>query len=434
MLKQVKGAHSLSTRVGAGATMATAQDQLVSAAATGPFGRLARPVGYALLMILATSIVLTLHELTHIVTGRAVGVSAVLMSPSAAGLAPGSPAPAAWQLLVFALVAPLLTMIAGVVLLPFVTRSAAWLPAPLGRFLGWATVVALPYVGVETYLIGSYGDIQGNGADFSVAALVLGFPSPARAVIAAVGVAVYFTVGFWLRFPLAAVDGATAVRRLHLGAPFGAVPLWRRVVALVLLAAMLALVVLGLVQFSLGIATGVKFIAYGTIMWSVGLAVGIPWRAPGAASLWRNWIGPGLLGGIVMFVFGTLTETDYQNFPLIMLAALFSAAWAQSAAACETARSWPGRGQRAGAPVGAAQGFGKQRRGARGETDVALLSQARDLQSNVTAAQGEQLGTAGPAKNKSDRQHCLATLRSRYLHQAQTTRNGPSPMRSVYLN
>lgn len=345
MLKQVKGAHSLSTRVGAGATVATAQDQPVSSAETVPFERLARSLGYALLMILATSIVLTLHELAHIVTGRAVGVSAILLSPSAAGLAPGSATPAPWQLLVFALVAPLLTMVAGVVLLRFVTRSALRLPAPLGRFLGWVTVLALPYVGVETYLIGSYGDIQGNGADFSVAALVLGFPSPARAVIAAVGVAVYFTVGFWLRFPLAAVDGVPTVRRLHWGAPFGAVARWRRVVALVLLALVLALTVLGLVQFWLGIATGVKFIAYGTIMWSVGLAVGIPWRAPGPASLLRNWIGPGLLGGLVMFVFGILTETDYQNFPLIMLAALFSAAWAQSAAPCATAVPTSGSGK-----------------------------------------------------------------------------------------
>jgi len=307
-----------------------------TAAATTLFKRLERLVGDALLMILATTSVLTLHELTHIVTGRAVGLPAVLLSPSAAGLAPGSPASAPWQLLVFALVAPVLTMVAGVVLLRFVTRAASRLPAPLGRFLAWATVLTLPYIGVETYLIGSYGDIQGNGADFSVAALVLGVPAPARAVIAAVGVAVYFTVGFWLRFPLAAVDGMPTVGRLHTGAPFGAVARWRRVVALGLLAAVLALIALGLVQFWQGIATGVKFIAYGTILWSVGLAVGIPWRAPGPASLFRNWVGPGLLGGVVMLVFGILTATDYQNFPLIMLAVLFSAAWAQSAAPRES--------------------------------------------------------------------------------------------------
>lgn len=305
--------------------------------ATTLFQRLERLVGDALLMILATASVLTLHELTHIVTGRAVGLEAILLSPSAAGLAPGSPAPAPWQMLVFSLVAPLLTIVAGVALLGFVTRSASGLPAPLGRFLAWATVLTLPYVGVETYLIGSYGDIQGNGADFSVAALVLGFPWPVRAVIATVGVAVYFTVGFWLRFPLAAVDGMPTVRRLHWGVPFGAVARWRRVVALALLAAVLALIVLGVVQFWQGIATGVKFIAYGTILWSAGLAVGIPWRAPGPASLFRNWIGPGLLGGVVMLVVGILTGTDYANFPVIMLAVLFSAAWAQSAAPRETA-------------------------------------------------------------------------------------------------
>lgn len=91
-----------------------------------------------------------LHELTHIVSGRAVGIAAVLAGPTSVALPAGAPIPSGSRVIVLALIAPLLTMAEGAVAFVVLVRSASRLPQLLARFVGWATVVGLPYNGVES--------------------------------------------------------------------------------------------------------------------------------------------------------------------------------------------------------------------------------------------------------------------------------------------
>ncbi len=302
----------------------------VSEAATGPrpAGHVTRLVGYGLLMILATGVIVTLHELTHILSGRAVGLPTILVSPTAVGLPSGAPAASVAQLIVLACIAPFATMVEAVLIFLLVTRFADRLPRPLPRFLGWVTVFGLPYIGLETFLIGSYGDLRGNGPDFAVTSVALGVAAPGRTVIAALGAIVLFTMGFVLRFSLAAVDGAPVVTRVRLAGLFQAVPVWRRIASILLLLIVLAFVLLGLVQTWLG--RPLRYSVLALIVWSLAVAFVVPWRAPGPGAIFRNWLAPGLLAGAAMGVFGLLTQSDYFLVAIVIVASLCSAAWAQS--------------------------------------------------------------------------------------------------------
>jgi len=108
----------------------------------------------------------TLHELTHMIVGRLLGLPASFASPvtvsvptSVIGHVDG------WRLALMNGIAPLTTMILGVVAALLLTRYGRRWPDLLNRFVGWWALFGVAYIGFEMIGTSAPTVYAGSGAD-----------------------------------------------------------------------------------------------------------------------------------------------------------------------------------------------------------------------------------------------------------------------------
>ncbi|HZR43393.1 MAG TPA: hypothetical protein VFB12_24980 [Ktedonobacteraceae bacterium] len=312
--------------------MTTSIKGLNSASASNRYtlGRLAMRT---LVLMLSLIIFVTIHELIHLVVGRAVGLPTYFFNLTSVGVSREVmvSAPSA-SLALMNGIAPLVTFVMGILVLSVLVAIGSRLPDLLNRFLAWWAIFGIPYIGLQMMASGGPVTVRGDGEDFA-AVLVgyFGLPHLAIALISVVGGVLFLLVGFWLRRVLAIVEGIPAA------APFRwkdlrIVPtIWRRYIALALVVLLLVDILIGALQVAQGNYNAVSFFGFfAPLLWLIIVALLIPWRTPVATLIRNRWIIPGLVAGILFLILGILLPIagDYGDIILYVLTPLLTTTWA----------------------------------------------------------------------------------------------------------
>src|SRR5579884_1587905 len=165
-----------------------------------------RLILYAIICVISIVVFVTLHELFHLVVGLLLGLPAHLISPVSAGVSREAARHAdGWRLAVMNGIAPLLTMILGVIVALLLTRFGRSWPDILNRFFSWWAILGIPYIGFEMMGTSNPTDYAGTGADPAAVAGFLGISDPVRALVSFVALLFFLISGLFLSTHLAAV-------------------------------------------------------------------------------------------------------------------------------------------------------------------------------------------------------------------------------------
>jgi len=269
----------------------------------------------ALLMVVTIFFTTTVHELFHLMVGRAVGIHAQFLSLTSVGIHKSDPT--VYPPLSLALMngmAPVLSfLVFGVFPLYLCARrrfSEPWL-----SLLGWSAIFNLPYIGLQLMLAVNLSTVTGSGSDMAAVMESLGATRNVRFALGTLGYIVFLLALYMLGRVL-----LTQMNPLSTAKSIG-VSLKRRVVGSVIL-------VLGLLSVSFGdvilIATGnqkigMKFIALGGFgCIALGAMILISYRNSVFQKFQSHWLIPGVFGMGAMAAFGIVHQNDYADFWLIM--------------------------------------------------------------------------------------------------------------------
>ena len=185
-------------------------------------------LGMAFIALLAHIASTELHESIHLIVGRLVGLPSHFLSLTSVGVTPSvaattSPSALAWM----NGVAPLATMLIGIVSLIAMPALRAKAPAAVADFVAWWAIFGVPYIGLQTMTAPSQINLRGNGSDFAaVLGGYFGLSLAARMAIALAGLVIYMASGFWLG-PAVAQRTGTAPLRLTLRERLRGLAAWR---------------------------------------------------------------------------------------------------------------------------------------------------------------------------------------------------------------
>ena len=271
------------------------------------------------------------HELLHLVVGRLVGLPARFLNLTAVGVgldeaARANPAALAWMNGVAPMVSIALGVLAFAVLSAHRRRFRPWV-----RYaLTWVAIQGVPYAGLQLMTAAAPVRLRGDGADF--AAVIGGYfqaPPEIRAILTVTGLAVFLASGFWLG-RLLSDSSVSPHRRLSLGARLATVAVWRRLLAAVIGTLSIGTLAMGIVLLFQGNANGLRFLLLSAFVgWVAVVALLVPWRWPGAATVWRHWLLPGLLASLVLTVVGLAFPSDFAS-AVFALTPLLATAWRQA--------------------------------------------------------------------------------------------------------
>jgi hypothetical protein len=192
-------------------------------------------VGMAVISMVALVASTELHEFFHFIVGRQVGLPSHFLSLTSAGVDPSVAAHAPpYALALMNGVAPLATMVVGVLALAVAPGRRPRTPTAVTDFLGWCAIFAVPYIGIQTMLTAAPIELRGSGADFAaVFGGYFGLSAVPRTAISIVGLMIYMASGYSL---CAAVSQRTDSASLHLTVKqrLRELAAWRLVAAVIL--------------------------------------------------------------------------------------------------------------------------------------------------------------------------------------------------------
>jgi len=288
--------------------------------------------------VVAIVLLVILHESTHVLVGDLVGLPMYFAKLTQAGIRPVLD-PAAGALAVMNGVAPIETMILGVVAAILLSRTRHPRGSRVAGFFAWWAVVGVFYIGIQLIFVNT---LDTGGADLEAVAHYFHVSSPTRAMLALVGTVAYMASGFWVSTALAAADGHPTGRTRPLWRPALTASRSRRVVGLVLAVVLVVLVVIGTGLAAQGGRTApvgnLFFLGGGVGIWTLLVVALTPWDAPGATAIRNRWIFPALAAGVVLAVVGTLDQDDLLLFGILLQPPIITAAWAQASETTATAQ------------------------------------------------------------------------------------------------
>jgi hypothetical protein len=243
-----------------------------------------RLFGMALISLLAVLVSAELHESLHLIVGRLAGLPSHFLNLTSVGVDPSvavHASPSALALMNG--VAPLATMLLGVLCLAAVPALRPKAPVAVTDFIAWCAIFAIPYIGLQTMVTAAPIQLRGNGADSAaVIGGYFGVPVVPRTAISLAGLLIYMASGFWLS---AAVSQRTesAPSRLTLRQHLRGLAARRLVAASVLGLLLIAMTVRSAALLVRGDSRGVFSLLLETYVWAVMMTVLVRWRAPGHA-------------------------------------------------------------------------------------------------------------------------------------------------------
>jgi hypothetical protein len=282
----------------------------------------------ALLALLTHLLSTELHECIHLVIGRLEGLPAHFLAATSVGLTPAQAAnasPAALALMNG--VAPIATMILGVIALFATPTLRAKGSVTLADFCGWWAIFGVPYIGLQTMVTSATISVRGNGADFAaVIGGYFGVSAKTRAIIALLGFLLYIASGFWLR--IAVVDAAPSrITHSDFANLRRSVPVWRFLAAAIPGAAFLVMTLRGATMLLQGNSRGLGLLVLAPLAWATVMGLLTCWSRSQASAVRDQWILPGLLASLILIVVGLLTNSDFTLDGLLLTAPLFTTAW-----------------------------------------------------------------------------------------------------------
>ncbi|HEX3940935.1 MAG TPA: hypothetical protein VHX11_05580 [Acidobacteriaceae bacterium] len=278
-----------------------------------------------------------LHESFHFVVGRLAGLPSHFLNLTSVGVDPSVAANASSAALALMNgVAPLTTMLLGIVALAAVPALRSKVPPAVTAFVAWWAIVGVPYIGLQTMTTAGPVRLRGNGSDFAaVLGGYFGVPILPRTAIAVAGLVIFMASGFCLG---AAVSPRTvgALSRLTLAQRLGGLARWRVVVASGLSLLLIAMTVRGATLAAHGNGGGLLLLLEGAWVWAALMALLVRWRAPGAREVRDHWIFPGLLASAGLIAISLLTHLfDFFIGGAMFVVPLIATAWIQTRASAE---------------------------------------------------------------------------------------------------
>ncbi len=287
--------------------------------------------GMALIALLAHVASTELHESLHFIVGRLVGLPTHFLSLTSVGVTPSIAATASPSALALMnAVAPLATMLLGLLALATVPVLGRKAPVAVTDFVARWAIFGVSYIGLQMMTAALPISLRGNGSD-SAAVLggYFGLSLVPRIAISLAGLVVYLASGFWLG---AAVSQRTGSAPLHptLRQRFSRLAPWRLITASAMGLLLIAITVRYIILWAHGDLRGVLLLFRVPYVWAATMALLVCWGAPGARDVRDHWIFPGLLAGAALIAIGWLDNDDFVLEGSILVVPLIATAWIQT--------------------------------------------------------------------------------------------------------
>jgi hypothetical protein len=290
---------------------------------------------FALLAHLAST---ELHECFHLVVGRLAGLPCHFLSFTSVGVDPSVAANASPSALALMNgVAPLATMLLGVLALVAVPALRPKAPAAVTAFIAWFAIFGVAYIGLQTMTTAGPARLRGNGSDFAaVIGGYFGMPIVPRTAIAVAGMVIFMASGFCMSAAVSERTGG-ASPRLTLGQHLHGLAAWRLVAASVLGLNLIAMTVRSAALLAHGNGGGMLLLFGETWVGAALMALLVRWRAPGAREVRDRWIFPGLLASAGLIAISLLTHLDdFFIGGTTLIVPLMATAWTQTRVSSKT--------------------------------------------------------------------------------------------------
>jgi hypothetical protein len=289
-------------------------------------------IGMAVISMLAVLASTELHECFHFIVGRLVGLPSHFLSLTSAGVDPSVAAQApSYALALMNGVAPLATMVLGVLALAAVPTLRPKAPTAVTNFISWCAIFAVPYIGIQTMLAAAPIELRGSGADFAaVIGGYFGLSVVLRTAISVAGLVIYMASGFWLRTALSQRTGS-ASPHLTLRQSLRGLAAWRLVGSAILGLFLIVMTIRSAAMLAHGESRGIPSMFREMYVWAVMMALLVRWNVPGAREVRDHWIFPGLLSSAGLIAIGFLPHLDDFFFlGTVLILPLIAAAWRES--------------------------------------------------------------------------------------------------------
>jgi hypothetical protein len=285
-------------------------------------------VGMAAVALLANLVSTELHESLHLIVGRLCGLPAHFLGLTSVGVSPSIAATARPSALALMNgVAPLATMLLGIVALfavPWLRRRA---PATVTAFVAWCAIFAVPYIGLQTMTASLPAHLRGNGADSAaVIGGYFGVPVGMRAVISIVGLILFMASGFFLGRAVSD-DSGDEPCCLPLRQHLRGLARWRVAAASILGLLVVAMTVRGAFLLAWSKNGGFFSLLIAIWLWGAMMTLLVRWQAPGAREVRDRWIFPGLPASFGLLAMGLFTHDDLFTSATIYVIPLVATAW-----------------------------------------------------------------------------------------------------------
>jgi len=283
--------------------------------------------GMASVAMLARLASTEVHESFHFLVGRLAGLPADFLTLTSVGVeasvAAGAPQ---YALALMNGVAPVMTVLLGILALKAVPAVRRKAPAAVTAFLAWWAITGIPYMGLQLMTTAGPIRLRGDGSDSAAGSGgCLGAGNAVRSVISLAGLLLYVASGFWLG---ALVAGRSDAARLTLRQKLRGLTVWRLVVASILGLLLIAVTVRSAMSLVEGNGGGLLWLLLDTLVWSAMMALVVQWRAPGTREVRDRWIFPGLLASAGVIAIGLLTHLyDFLIDGVTLTMPLLATAW-----------------------------------------------------------------------------------------------------------
>lgn len=270
-----------------------------------------------------------LHESLHLDVGRLDGLPARFLAVTSVGISESlalKSAPSALALMNG--VAPIATMVLGLLALwalPWLRRRA---PPVVIDFVAWWAIFGVAYIGLQTMLTAAPIELRGNGADFAaVIGGYFGVASSWRTAISIVGVVLFILSGVWLRRAVRDPEDQTEARASW-GARLRHLAAWQIALGGLLSATLIVMAVRSALWLGRGDASGIALLFRVTWVWAGLMVVMVDWQHPAARKILHRWIIPGIAASIGLWILGfVMNVADFTVIAIMLVLPLLTTAY-----------------------------------------------------------------------------------------------------------